>query len=142
MKNNHIQKQQDINTGLIVHNNPYVSGSGFAYITGIREFEGLTIIEEIAKSSESYVTYLNGIKVFDKNNELIITKAAKRGSFYDRETARQIILIEIVSMLEKSCKPGSDFDKEMVMQKVDGLLDKAYYKESYIAINNWFNTIK
>jgi len=87
-----------MDNGLALIGNQFKSESGFLYATGYRQFGDLKIIEDVATGTA--VSFLTGIKVFDKENNLIIDKRMKKGCHYEREFARKTVHTELLKMLQ------------------------------------------
>ena len=123
------------NTGLVISNN-YESASGINYIEGVRDFENLTIVESIGHGTA--VTFLSGVKIFDKSNKLIVDKAIKKKTYYSREVARSIVFESLLEMLQDASKQeNKPFDRFKASVLINDKLKNAYYKESYEAILSW-----
>jgi len=122
-----------MDNGLTVVGDHYKAESGFSYASGYRQFGDLNIIEDIATGTA--VSFLIGIKVFDKEGNLIIDKRMKKGCYYEREVARKTVHAELLNML-KNHKEGS-LDYVNASSIIDQHLKQAYYSKSYAAINSW-----
>ena len=75
-------------TGLQVYQN-FSSVSGFNYMVGIRELEGLKIIEGVAEGTACI--YLTGIKVLDADNKLVVDIDVEYGTHYTREKVVNLV---------------------------------------------------
>lgn len=113
----------------------YLAESGFKYNSGFRDFGSLKIIEDVA--SGTAVTYLCGVKVFDKNGTLIIDKKMSKKFHYEREQVRRVVLRELVMLLSVANKNNSNFNQDQAKIKISEHLKLAYFESSYKAINHW-----
>lgn len=122
-------------TGLVVAKT-YEANSGFEYSYGLRKFGDLTIVEEVGRGTA--VSYLNNVRVYNNEEELVIDKSVKKGTHYSRETVRQIVLNELLNMLEEAAlNAGREFDFEKANAVIDEKLKEAYFKKSYESILSW-----
>ena len=125
----------DASTGLEVVKS-FQSESGFKYISGFRKFGNLTIIESVAMGIG--ISYLNNIKVFNEENELIIDKNLPKHSFYSREKARIVVRDELLYMLEDAAVLNNkDYDRLNALEIIDQKLKTAFYKQSYLSTLAW-----
>ena len=130
----------DISTGLARQGQSYVANSGFEYFGGIRDFEGLKIVEMVCRGTG--VEYLAYVRVFDANDSLLIDVPVANGILYSREVVRELVLINLLDMLQEAAqKNKSEFSRDVVRQQLDHKLKMAYYSKSYEAILAWANTI-
>ena len=81
--------------GLATIGENYIANSGFLYNVGVRNFGSLKIIEEVAFGTA--VSFLCGIKVFDKDGVLLVDKKMNNGFYYEREKVRKIVLAELLN---------------------------------------------
>lgn len=123
------------NNGIIQIGKSYLAESGFKYNSGFRDFGSLKIVEDVA--SGTAVTYLCGIKVFDKNGTLVIDKKMSKQFHYEREQVRQVVLKELLTLLSIANKNNPDFNQDEARNKISEHLKLAYFKSSYKAINHW-----
>jgi hypothetical protein len=131
--------RQDRNTGLLIIDD-FTSSGGFNYLIGIRQFGDLTIVEDVAQGTA--VTYLNGIRVFDGEKQLIIDIPVENNTHYSREAVRQLVMRELLDMLEKATKKeGKNYDRTGAQRIIDEKLEEAYYKQSYALILEWAQNI-
>jgi hypothetical protein len=129
----------DCETGLIVKNN-YLAQSGFNYLTGVREFGKLRIVEGVSKGTASML--LISVMVFDQHNVLIYDAEIPRMTSYSREKVRQLVLEGMISMLRESCEVnGKCFDELQAYEMLDKKLKLVYFRESYEAAINWADEI-
>ena len=127
------------NTGLMAGQG-YSAQSGLVYWSGTREFEGLRIQENIAEGIA--VNYINSIRVFDKNNNLIIDASFPKHTYYTRELIRKTVLKNLVKLMKDAAiKEQKTFDENAASIKVDDLLKTAYYQKSYDAVLEWAKEI-
>lgn len=130
---------RDNNTGLII-GNTFLAKSGFEYTFGLRKFGDLTIAESVGQGVG--VSYLNSVRVFNGQKELIIDRQVKRGTFYTREKVRQIVLEELLEMLSAAAlKEGKEYDFIKARVMIDEKLENAYFEESYKAVLEWAGDI-
>lgn len=120
-------------TGLTFIGDRYKAQSGFLYASGYREFGNLNIVEDIALGTAT--TFLTAIRVYDKENVLIIDKRMEKRCYYERELARRIVVEELLKMLQE--QNVIDFDYDNAKKIINKQLNKAYYKRSYRSINTW-----
>lgn len=133
------RSNNDSETGLVIKNN-YLSQSGFNFMTGVREFENLKIVEGVAKGTAS--VFLTSVMVFDKNNVLIFDGDIKFRTGYSREKARQLVLEGLVNIIRESCEMNNRyFDELATYALLDKKLKWAYFKESYEAVISWAEEI-
>ena len=132
---NNNETTNDAETGLAIKNS-YVAKSGFNYMTGIRHFENLKIVEGVTKGTASI--FLTSLMVFDSNNILIFDGDIQHFTSYSRERVRQLILDGLIKMLVESCEQeGKFFDELEAYEMLDKKLKLSYYKESYKAVLGW-----
>lgn len=134
-----IAKIEKTYAGLVISGESYLAQSGFAYFSGIRKFGDLNIIEDVSVGTA--VSYLVGVRVFDKNNTLIIDKRMAKGCFYEREKARLVAREELVSMLVMANEKDPHFDEIKARTVIDMHLEKAYYSQSQKAVSEWYNDL-
>jgi hypothetical protein len=134
-----VPSKTDRQTGLEIIET-FISHSGFNYGVGVRPLGDLTIIEQVARGTA--VSYLNGILVLDKEENLILDIKAPQNTYYSREIAQKMVLNGLLGMLEEAAKKhGKKYDKEKALTKIKKKLDEAYFKQSYISILDWAETI-
>ena len=132
--------QSDISTGLVRATDTFEASSGFSYFSGARQFGDLKIVEDVAVGTG--VSYLNSVKVYDKNHTVIIDKRMHKGCFYEREVARRIVRDELLNMLENASKANGDkFDRMKAVSVIDKHLANAYYEKSRNAILEWYDDL-
>lgn len=128
-------QKHDTETGLMIRNN-FKADSGFDYMTGIRKFENLKIVEGISKGTATIL--LTSVMVFDNNNVLIFDADIRRMTNYSRDKVRQIVLAGMMNMLRESCEnSGKYFDENEAYLLLDKKLKLVYYQESYDAALRW-----
>lgn len=125
----------DKETGLLLPEKLYQSGSGILYGMGIRPFGNLNIVEYIAKGQG--VEFLCGIKVFNNKHVLIIDETVPRGVRYQREDVRLRVLRALFNMLEEANTGTSNFDSDKAYRHIEEELKEVYYRQSYNAITEW-----
>ena len=126
-------------TGLVV-TKTFEANSGFEYSYGLREFGDLTIVEEVGRGTA--VSYLNNVRVYNKDKDLVVDKSVKKGTHYSREIVRQIVLRELLKMLEEAAlNAGKEFDFGKANAVIDEKLKQAYFEKSYKSILSWAETI-
>ena len=130
---------KSIDTGLTISTPSYEATNGFVYASGIRKFGNLRIVEDVATGTA--VSYLSGVKVFDDKDTLIIDKRMEKGCFYERETARKIVLEELLKLLIEQHGANENFDVANARQKINEVLKDTYFGKSYQSINAWANEI-
>lgn len=129
----------DTATGLTIGIS-YSAGSGFEYISGLRKFGKLTIVESVG--SGVVCTFLNSVRVLDENNVVIIDKAVHKGMSYSRESVRLIVRGELLNMLSEAAeRKGIEFNQENAKIIIDDQLKDSYYSQSYSAALNWAESL-
>jgi len=124
--------KRDKSTGLAI-GETFKADSGFEYMLGVRRFRDLKIVENVGQGTA--VCYLNAVRVFNREGELIIDKQVERDVHYSRETVRRIVLDELLHLLEEATlKKGKVYDKEKAKEKINAELKLSYYKESYASV--------
>jgi hypothetical protein len=123
------------NNGVVQIGESYIAESGFRYNTGYRQFGSLKIVEEVARGNA--ITFLRGVKVFDKDGTLIIDKVMGEKFHFERELVRRLVLKELLNMLVEANKENNNFDVVEAKTKISKELKQAYFESSYRAINNW-----
>ena len=137
--NNENSVQKNVSTGLEVVKS-FQAGSGFKYISGFRKFGDLTIVESVTIGIG--ISYLNNIKVFNEDNELIIDKNLPKHTFYSREKARTVVRDELLYMLEDAAIANDkDYDRLDALEIIDHKLKTAFFKQSYLATLSWAQDI-
>jgi len=130
-----IKNSSDHETGLAILNN-FLAGSGFNYLSGVREVGKLRVIEGVAKGAACI--FLKSVMVFDQNGKLIFDAEIENMTAYSREFVRQIVLRGILKMLRDASKQaGKSFDENQAFKMLNKMLENAYYEESYRAILVW-----
>jgi hypothetical protein len=123
------------NNGVVQIGESYKSDSGFKYNSSFRNFGSLKIVEDVAQGTA--VTFLCGVKVFDKDGLLIIDKRMDKKCHFEREFVRQVVLKELLNMLVEANKENGNFNINGAKMKIGRHLKQAYFESSYRAINNW-----
>jgi hypothetical protein len=123
------------NNGVVQIGESYKADSGFKYNSGFRNFGSLKIVEDVAQGTA--VTFLCGVKVFDKDGVLIIDKRMNQKFHFERELVRRIVLQELLNMLIEANKGNDNFNLMEAKMKISTHLKQAYFESSYKAINNW-----
>ncbi len=137
--NNEMTRMNE-STGLMVSpNNEFLAKSGFKYISGVRSFGDLNIVEEVA--SGTAVNYLCAVRVYDKAGVLLIDRKVEKGTYYEREKARNIAKEALLKILEDANANNPDFDLLKAHDAVDQHLKSGYYSQSYAAVNEWYNNL-
>ena len=123
-------------TGLTLYQS-YKAASGFDYQIGMREASGLYIFEGFAEGIGC--AYLNKILVFFGNDKQLIADInLPQGTFYSRETAKEVIRQELCKYFYDACqKEDMPFTRNEVEQQVEDILDNCYFSESRKAVLNW-----
>lgn len=126
-----INEPSDIETGLAVKGS-IMTSSGFNYVSGIRLFNNLRIVEGVAKGTANI--FLTSVKVFNENGALLIDEPIGRYTSYTRETTRKIVLEGLIKMLHDAVeREGKEFDELEARDILDSQLKTAYFQESYSA---------
>jgi len=136
------QNNQLINTGTglsVSQGDTYLSESGFLYLSGVRKFGDLFIEEDMAKGTA--VSYLAGVRVYDKDKTLIIDKRMEKGCHYEREKARLVVKEELINMLTEANVDNPDFNVKLADETIDKHLKSAYYSQTYKSIMEWYDSL-
>ncbi len=132
---------KDLNTGLIRQGDNYISGTGFEYFGGVRDFEGLKITEIICRGTG--VEFLVSIRVFDAKGVLIIDIPVNNGVRYSREIVRNYVLDGLMDMMKQGArKQGVELPIHKVKTRLDQKLKLAYYSQSYDAVLAWAKEVE
>ena len=132
IKRNELADQE---TGLVVKGS-LIANSGFNYLTGIRQFNNLKIVEGVSKGTASI--FLTSLMVFDENGSLIFDGEIRKMTSYSRETARKMVLEGLMIMLREATeKDHKYFDELAAYELIDQQLKSAYYEQSYEAVIKW-----
>jgi len=130
MKSNEIVQvsRPDTETGLIIKES-YVANSGLKYQAGLREIEGLKIVEGVSKGTGNI--FLTTLMVFDEHSELIFDADVKKLTSYSREKVRQLVMEGLMSMLREAAEnDGEIFDEVDAYEILDNKLKNGYYEQS------------
>jgi hypothetical protein len=131
--------KKDNDTGLTLFGAQIISRSGFEISNGFRLFENLVIVESKAKGVG--VEFLSGVKIFDKDGKLIIDKSLEKGTRYERSKVVEVVKSSLLRMLSEASVNNPNFDICQAESIINEKLKTAYYKESYDAINSWYNDL-
>ena len=123
-------------TGLQVYQN-FSSVSGFNYMVGIRELDGLKIIEGVAEGTACI--FLTGIKVLDADNKLVTEIEVEYGTHYTREKVVNLVSQKLFDVIWSAMDVSEQVavGNEEVKFQIDQLLDNCYFGESKKSALNW-----
>ena len=124
---------KDITTGLAIFGQSYHASSGFVYGNGLRDFGNLVIMEGIVKGTA--VEFLSSVKVFTKDNKVVIDVPVEKGVRYSRQTVKDIVLRHLLEMLAEVNRNNVNYDAQKARIILDEQLTTAYFKESHDAMN-------
>ncbi|MBR1565117.1 MAG: hypothetical protein IJ650_07215 [Paludibacteraceae bacterium] len=115
--------------------------SGWIYQLGMRQMEGLMIIEEIVEGCGC--TLLSGIKVVNKEtNELLLDIPIPRNTKYSRSYVVSLLKTNLLKLMEDAAlQTGYEFDMSYAENMVNKMLRNCYYSKSMDATLNWMKTI-
>ncbi len=115
--------------------------SGFNYLVGVREFQGLYIVEQIADGTGC--TFLCGIKILCANSkELIKEIEVKNGVRYSRLRTLELVKVSLLEILEEAVRhEGHSFNYENANKLITEQLDTCYFEQSRKAILNWAKSV-
>lgn len=115
----------------------FLAKSGFNYQVGVRDFQGLLIIEGIVEGTAC--TYLSGIQVRDKESgEEICTIQVPQYTRYSRQVVVSLVQEHLSNKIADSAiKDGQALDMSDVRRQVADMLDECYFAESRQAALNW-----
>lgn len=115
----------------------FLAKSGFNYQVGVRDFQGLLIIEGIVEGTAC--TYLSGIQVRDKESgEEICTIQVPPHTRYSRQVVVSLVQEHLSNKIADSAiKDGQALDMSDVRRQVADMLDECYFAESRQAALNW-----
>ncbi len=128
------------NTGIDVYGS-YEAKSGFNYLVGVRQLQGLYIVEQIADGTGC--TFLCGIKILCANSkELIKEIEVKNGVRYSRLRTLELVKAGLLEILEEAAiLEGHSFNYEQANKLITEQLDNCYFEQSRKAILNWAKSI-
>ena len=125
----------DQETGLLVKGS-MMANSGFNYLTGVRQFNNLKIVEGVSKGTACI--FLTSLMVFDENGSMIFDGEIRKMTNYSRETARKMVLEGLMTILREAVeKDNKYFDELAAYDLIDHQLRNAYYEQSYEAVIKW-----
>ena len=129
----------DSETGLAIKER-YKASSGLIYARGLRDFNGLKIIEGVAKGTANI--FLTSIIVLDQKGDLIYDAEIEKFTNYSREKVRQSVLHGLASMIsDASQERGETVDELELYEKLDKKLKTAFYEQSYRSVLDWAKEI-
>lgn len=123
-------------TGLSVVQS-FLAKSGFNYQVGVRDFQGLLIIEGIVDGTAC--TYLSGIQVRDKESGTeICTIQVPKYTRYSRQVVVSLVQEHLSNQIADSAiREGQALDMSDVRRQVADMLDECYFAESRQAALSW-----
>ncbi len=124
------------NTGMNIYQ-AYQAASGFTYQRGIREIEGLLIVEDVAEGTACM--FLSGVKGIERESgQVLFDIPVERGTRYSRQRVMEIVHQQMCDILTQSLKQeGQTIDYNTIEQHVAKLLDDCYFSESRQAALSW-----
>ena len=124
------------NTGMNIYQ-AYQAPSGFTYQRGIREIEGLLIVEDVAEGTACM--FLSGVKGIERESgQVLFDIPVERGTKYSRQHVMEIVQQQMCDILTQSLKQeGQTIDYNTIEQHVAKLLDDCYFSESRQAALSW-----
>ncbi|PTN09292.1 hypothetical protein C8N47_105133 [Mangrovibacterium marinum] len=119
----------------------YLAPSGFNYQAGVRELDGLIIVEAVAEGVGC--TYLCGIRVLNKaDNTLVAEINVPRNVHYSRQKCVDLVSKELVDLLVNAATKGQYWiDREAALRKINTLLDNCYFEQSRKSILIWAESL-
>jgi hypothetical protein len=122
-----VQSYQDKTLDLLI-TETFEAHSGFKYILGEKKCGELTIQTAIAKGIG--ISYLAGFKVLF--HDRVVAEEACQNVPYTRDRVRQVVGDKLISSLAAMLKRKelNNSSMEVITQKVNQLLDEAYYEDS------------
>ena len=123
-------------TGLQVYQN-FSSVSGFNYMVGIRELDGLKIIEGVAEGTACI--FLTGIKVLDSDNKLVTEIEVEYGTHYTREKVVNLVSQKLFDVIWSAMDVSEQVavGNEEVKFQIDQLLGDGFFGGSKKCALNW-----
>ena len=124
------------NTGMNIYQS-YQAASGFNYQVGVREVEGLLIIEGFADGTAC--TFLSGIQVRDKETgKELCNISVERNTRYSRQLVVELVHQHLCNAIVDSvAKEGGVVQRNEVETQVAKVLDNCYFAESRQAALGW-----
>lgn len=115
----------------------FLAKSGFNYQVGVRDFQGLLIIEGVVEGTAC--TYLSGIQVRDKESgEEICTIPVPQYTRYNRQVVVSLVKEHLSKAIAANAiKEGTAIDMEDVRRQVGDMLDQCYFEKSRKAAWDW-----
>ncbi|MFV0554525.1 MAG: hypothetical protein ACK5LR_07450 [Mangrovibacterium sp.] len=115
----------------------YQAASGFNYMAGVRELEGLIIVEAVAEGVGA--SYLCAIRILNKADKTLVAEIdVPKGVRYSRQKCVELVsdkLFEVI--LDSARKQGQPISERQARQKIDSLLDNCYFEQSRKSVLAW-----
>ena len=123
-------------TGLSVVQS-FLAKSGFNYQVGIRDTDGLLIIEGLAEGTACM--FLCGIQVRDKESgQEICSIDVPKNTHYSRQLVVPLVQEHLSNVIADSAiHDGLAVDMQDVRRQVTDMLDKCYFEKSRQAALSW-----
>ena len=123
-------------TGMNIYQ-AYQAPSGFTYQRGIREIEGLLIVEDVAEGTACM--FLSGVKGIERETgQVLFEVSVERGTRYSRQHVMEIVHQQMCDLLVSSySNNGQVVDRISIEEQVAKLLDHCYFSESRQAALGW-----
>lgn len=124
------------NTGMNIYQS-YQAASGFNYQVGVREVEGLLIIEGFADGTAC--TFLSGIQVRDKETgKELCNIPVEKNTKYSRQLVMELVHQHLCNtIVDAAEKEGKSINRNDVEAHIAEMLDNCYFAESRHASLGW-----
>ena len=123
-------------TGLNIYQS-FQAQSGFNYQVGVREMQGLIIVEEIVEGTACL--FLSGIQVREKETgKEICNISVERNTRYSRQLVMELVHQHLCNaIIDSVTKEGGTVNRHEVEAQVAEMLDHCYFAESRQAALGW-----
>lgn len=123
-------------TGLNIYQS-FQARSGFNYQVGVREMQGLLIVEGIVEGTACL--FLRGIQLREKETgKEICTIPVEHGTRYNRQLVVELVHQYLCNtIMDSIAQEGGLADRIEVEATVAKMLDTCYFQESRQAALNW-----
>lgn len=124
------------NTGLNIYQS-FQAQSGFNYQVGVREMQGLLIVEGIVEGTACL--FLSGIQVREKETgKEICNISVERNTRYSRQLVVELVHQHLCNVvIDSVAKEGGIVQRNEVEAQVAEMLDNCYFQESRQAALGW-----
>ena len=129
------------NTGLVLYQSIQRNPKDFIYSVGVRQAQGLQIIEAIAEGVGC--TLLCGIQVREKETDKeICSIPVNRGTTYSRQVVVKLVQQYLCQAVEEAAiRDGRATDKADVERQIAKILDDCYFSESRQTALSWAKSV-